>query len=311
LAANSFHWRWLQNNISRQPRYQTDSCFYWPLRPVLLSVVMCSCGSQTPFLIGIVFRKWRRRNHSWSCQCYCQQMQIDYKFGPDIQEPFTWFRHQKFSACVYAWQLWRFAKLSTRGMGDSESGENRCFGTRVSFNRTGSAIKTARWSRSSPACGLNYRMSEVARVASAIPRNNLLFVSERKTALPRRSCWICIAGRTLGARPYSCYHPLWLRPAYRQYWKITDVTVVDQRGIYSVKPERNSSKRLEWYFSWNSAKAWISHYISRIEGTSWHQLLGMNGVRAQVVADVALPYWTNSGELQPGSDGIYAVIQLA
>jgi len=260
----------MQNNISRQP--VTKQIMF--LLAIAASIAVGGyvfMWSQTPSY-QVLFSGMEAQESSEVANVL-QQMQIDYKLDPTsgaLLVP---------ASEVQGLRL----RLAAEGLPRSSAQGMEILSQEQGFG-TSQFIEQARYQRAMEQ-ELARSVAELqnvrsARVHLAIPKQSV-FVRERKP--PTASVVLNMyAGRTLERGHIAAITHM--VAASVPNMKNTDVTVVDQRGNLLSQPERNSSIALSDTQLEFTQKLEQS-YISRIEDILT-PIVGMNGVRAQVVADV-------------------------
>ncbi|MAK67436.1 MULTISPECIES: flagellar basal-body MS-ring/collar protein FliF [unclassified Methylophaga] len=260
----------MQNNISRQP--VTKQIMF--LLAIAASIAVGGyvfMWSQTPSY-QVLFSGMEAQESSEVANVL-QQMKIDYKLDPTsgaLLVP---------ASEVQGLRL----RLAAEGLPRSSAQGMEILSQEQGFG-TSQFIEQARYQRAMEQ-ELARSVAELqnvrsARVHLAIPKQSV-FVRERKP--PTASVVLNMyAGRTLERGHIAAITHM--VAASVPNMKSSDVTVVDQRGNLLSQPERNSSMALsDTQLEFTQKLEQL--YISRIEDILT-PIVGMNGVRAQVVADV-------------------------
>ncbi|WP_292759097.1 MULTISPECIES: flagellar basal-body MS-ring/collar protein FliF [unclassified Methylophaga] len=260
----------MQNNISRQP-ITKQIMFLLAIAASIAVGGYVFMWSQTPSY-QVLFSGMEAQESSEVANVL-QQMQIDYKLDPTTG-----------ALLVPASEVQGLRlRLAAEGLPRSSSQGMEILSQEQGFG-TSQFIEQARYQRAMEQ-ELARSVSELqnvrsARVHLAIPKQSV-FVRERKP--PTASVVVNLyAGRTLERGHIAAVTHM--VAASIPNMKSSDVTVVDQRGNLLSQPERSNSLALsdsQLEFTQKLEQL----YISRIEDILT-PIVGMNGVRAQVVADV-------------------------
>lgn len=260
----------MQNNISRQP-ITKQIMFLLAIAASIAVGGYVFMWSQTPSY-QVLFSGMEAQESSEVANVL-QQMQIDYKLDPTTG-----------ALLVPASEVQGLRlRLAAEGLPRSSSQGMEILRQEQGFG-TSQFIEQARYQRAMEQ-ELARSVSELqnvrsARVHLAIPKQSV-FVRERKP--PTASVVVNLyAGRTLERGHIAAVTHM--VAASIPNMKSSDVTVVDQRGNLLSQPERSNSLALsdsQLEFTQKLEQL----YISRIEDILT-PIVGMNGVRAQVVADV-------------------------
>jgi flagellar M-ring protein FliF len=260
----------MQNNISRQP--VTKQIMF--LLAIAASIAVGGyvfMWSQTPSY-QVLFSGMEAQESS-EVATVLQQMNINYKLDPTTGALLVP------ASDVQGLRL----RLAAEGLPRSSAQGMEILSQEQGFG-TSQFIEQARYQRAMEQ-ELARSVSELqnvrsARVHLAIPKQSV-FVRERKP--PTASVVVNLyAGRTLERGHIAAITHM--VAASVPNMKSSDVTVVDQRGNLLSQPERSSSMALsDTQLEFTQKLEQL--YISRIEDILT-PIVGMNGVRAQVVADV-------------------------
>ena len=260
----------MQNNISRQP-ITKQIMFLLAIAASIAVGGYVFMWSQTPSY-QVLFSGMEAQEPSEVANVL-QQMQIDYKLDPTTG-----------ALLVPASEVQGLRlRLAAEGLPRSSAQGMEILSQEQGFG-TSQFIEQARYQRAMEQ-ELARSVSELqnvrsARVHLAIPKQSV-FVRERKP--PTASVVVNLySGRTLERGHISAITHM--VAASIPNMKSSDVTVVDQRGNLLSQPERSNSLALsdsQLEFTQKLEQL----YISRIEDILT-PIVGMNGVRAQVVADV-------------------------
>ena len=260
----------MQNNISRQP-ITKQIMFLLAIAASIAVGGYVFMWSQTPSY-QVLFSGMEAQESSEVANVL-QQMQIDYKLDPTTG-----------ALLVPASEVQGLRlRLAAEGLPRSSSQGMEILSQEQGFG-TSQFIEQARYQRAMEQ-ELARSVSELqnvrsARVHLAIPKQSV-FVRERKP--PTASVVVNLyAGRTLERGHIAAVTHMVATSIPNM--KSSDVTVVDQRGNLLSQPERSNSLALsdsQLEFTQKLEQL----YISRIEDILT-PIVGMNGVRAQVVADV-------------------------
>lgn len=260
----------MQNNISRQP-IAKQIMFLLAIAASIAVGGYVFMWSQTPSY-QVLFSGMEAQESS-EVATVLQQMQIDYKLDPTTGALLVP------ASDVQGLRL----RLAAEGLPRSSAQGMEILSQEQGFG-TSQFIEQARYQRAMEQ-ELARSVSELqnvrsARVHLAIPKQSV-FVRERKP--PTASVVVNLyAGRTLERGHIDAITHM--VAASIPNMKSSDVTVVDQRGNLLSQPERNSSMALsDTQLEFTQKLEQL--YISRIEDILT-PIVGMNGVRAQVVADV-------------------------
>ncbi|WP_417551030.1 flagellar basal-body MS-ring/collar protein FliF [Methylophaga sp.] len=260
----------MQNNISRQP-IAKQIMFLLAIAASIAVGGYVFMWSQTPSY-QVLFSGMEAQESS-EVATVLQQMQIDYKLDPTTGALLVP------ASDVQGLRL----RLAAEGLPRSSAQGMEILSQEQGFG-TSQFIEQARYQRAMEQ-ELARSVSELqnvrsARVHLAIPKQSV-FVRERKP--PTASVVVNLyAGRTLERGHIAAITHM--VAASIPNMKSSDVTVVDQRGNLLSQPERNSSMALsDTQLEFTQKLEQL--YISRIEDILT-PIVGMNGVRAQVVADV-------------------------
>ncbi len=260
----------MQNNISRQP-ITKQIMFLLAIAASIAIGGYVFMWSQTPSY-QVLFSGMEAQESSEVANVL-QQMKIDYKLDPSTG-----------ALLVPASEIQGLRlRLAAEGLPRSSSQGMEILNQEQGFG-TSQFIEQARYQRAMEQ-ELARSVSELqnvrsARVHLAIPKQSV-FVRERKP--PTASVVVNLyAGRTLERGHIAAVTHM--VAASVPNMKSSDVTVVDQRGNLLSQPERSSSMALsDTQLEFTQKLEQL--YISRIEDILT-PIVGMNGVRAQVVADV-------------------------
>ena len=260
----------MQNNISRQP-ITKQIMFLLAIAASIAVGGYVFMWSQTPSY-QVLFSGMEAQEPSEVANVL-QQMQIDYKLDPTTG-----------ALLVPASEVQGLRlRLAAEGLPRSSAQGMEILSQEQGFG-TSQFIEQARYQRAMEQ-ELARSVSELqnvrsARVHLAIPKQSV-FVRERKP--PTASVVVNLyAGRTLERGHIAAVTHM--VAASIPNMKSSDVTVVDQRGNLLSQPERDSSMALsDTQLEFTQKLEQL--YISRIEDILT-PIVGMNGVRAQVVADV-------------------------
>jgi flagellar M-ring protein FliF len=260
----------MQNNISRQP-ITKQIMFLLAIAASIAVGGYVFMWSQTPSY-QVLFSGMEAQESSEVANVL-QQMQIDYKLDPTTG-----------ALLVPASEVQGLRlRLAAEGLPRSSAQGMEILSQEQGFG-TSQFIEQARYQRAMEQERAR-SVSELqnvrsARVHLAIPKQSV-FVRERKP--PTASVVVNLySGRTLERGHISAITHM--VAASIPNMKSSDVTVVDQRGNLLSQPERSNSLALsdsQLEFTQKLEQL----YISRIEDILT-PIVGMNGVRAQVVADV-------------------------
>lgn len=260
----------MQSNIARQP-IAKQIMFLVAIAASIAVGAYVFMWSQTPSY-QVLFSGMEAQESS-EVVAALQQMQVDYKLDPNsgaLLVP---------AADVQGLRL----RLAAEGLPKSSAQGMEILSQSQGFG-TSQFIEQARYQRAMEQ-ELARSVSELQNVRStrvhlAIPKQSV-FVRERKP--PTASVVVNLyAGRTLERGHIAAITHM--VAASVPNMKSSDVTVVDQRGNLLSQPERNSSMALsDTQLEFTQKLEQL--YISRIEDILT-PIVGMNGVRAQVVADV-------------------------
>lgn len=260
----------MQNNISRQP-IAKQIMFLLAIAASIALGGYVFMWSQTPSY-QVLFSGMEAQESSEVVNVL-QQMGIDYKLDPNsgaLLVP---------ASEVQGLRL----RLAAEGLPRSSAQGMEILSQEQGFG-TSQFIEQARYQRAMEQ-ELARSVSELqnvrsARVHLAIPKQSV-FVRERKP--PTASVVVNLyAGRTLERGNIAAITHM--VAASVPNMKSSDVTVVDQRGNLLSQPERDTSMALsDTQLEFTQKLEQL--YISRIEDILT-PIVGMNGVRAQVVADV-------------------------
>lgn len=260
----------MQNNISRQP-ITKQIMFLLAIAASIAVGGYVFMWSQTPSY-QVLFSGMEAQESS-EVATVLQQMKINYKLDPTsgaLLVP---------ASDVQGLRL----RLAAEGLPRSSAQGMEILSQEQGFG-TSQFIEQARYQRAMEQ-ELARSVSELqnvrsARVHLAIPKQSV-FVRERKP--PTASVVVNLyAGRTLERGHIAAITHM--VAASVPNMKSSDVTVVDQRGNLLSQPERSSSMALsDTQLEFTQKLEQL--YISRIEDILT-PIVGMNGVRAQVVADV-------------------------
>ena len=260
----------MQNNISRQP-IAKQIMFLLAIAASIAVGGYVFMWSQTPSY-QVLFSGMEAQESS-EVATVLQQMKIDYKLDPTTGALLVP------ASDVQGLRL----RLAAEGLPRSSAQGMEILSQEQGFG-TSQFIEQARYQRAMEQ-ELARSVSELqnvrsARVHLAIPKQSV-FVRERKP--PTASVVVNLyAGRTLERGHIAAITHM--VAASIPNMKSSDVTVVDQRGNLLSQPERNSSMALsDTQLEFTQKLEQL--YISRIEDILT-PIVGMNGVRAQVVADV-------------------------
>ncbi|THF66052.1 MAG: flagellar basal body M-ring protein FliF, partial [Methylophaga nitratireducenticrescens] len=260
----------MQNNISRQP-ITKQIMFLVAIAASIAVGGYVFMWSQTPSY-QVLFSGMEAQESS-EVATVLQQMNINYKLDPTTGALLVP------ASDVQGLRL----RLAAEGLPRSSAQGMEILSQEQGFG-TSQFIEQARYQRAMEQ-ELARSVSELqnvrsARVHLAIPKQSV-FVRERKP--PTASVVVNLyAGRTLERGHIAAITHM--VAASIPNMKSSDVTVVDQRGNLLSQPERSSSMALsDTQLEFTQKLEQL--YISRIEDILT-PIVGMNGVRAQVVADV-------------------------
>lgn len=260
----------MQNNISSQP-ITKQIMFLLAIAASIAVGGYVFMWSQTPSY-QVLFSGMEAQESS-EVATVLQQMKINYKLDPTTGALLVP------ASDVQGLRL----RLAAEGLPRSSSQGMEILSQEQGFG-TSQFIEQARYQRAMEQ-ELARSVSELqnvrsARVHLAIPKQSV-FVRERKP--PTASVVVNLyAGRTLERGHIAAITHM--VAASVPNMKSSDVTVVDQRGNLLSQPERSSSMALsDTQLEFTQKLEQL--YISRIEDILT-PIVGMNGVRAQVVADV-------------------------
>lgn len=260
----------IQNNISRQP-ITKQIMFLLAIAASIAVGGYVFMWSQTPSY-QVLFSGMEAQESS-EVATVLQQMQIDYKLDPTTG-----------ALLVPASEVQGLRlRLAAEGLPRSSAQGMEILSQEQGFG-TSQFIEQARYQRAMEQ-ELARSVAELqnvrsARVHLAIPKQSV-FVRERKP--PTASVVLNMyTGRTLEREHIAAITHM--VAASIPNMKSSDVTVVDQRGNLLSQPERSTSMALsDTQLEFTQKLEQL--YISRIEDILT-PIVGMNGVRAQVVADV-------------------------